>query len=71
MNNALQHVMHGLQAGEGLISAGVDELSRRWQASTQAIGNLCTGTERWQAALRQMQVTTVNLAEILRSRTFS
>jgi hypothetical protein len=68
MNSALHHVMDSLQAGEELIAAGVDELFRRWQASTHAVGRLCAGPERWQAALREMQVT-VSLAEILRART--
>jgi len=70
MNNALKQVMQGLQAGEDLLSAGVDELYRRWQASTHALGQLCAGTERWQSSFRHMQVN-VNLAEILRSRTIS
>ncbi|HEX3848458.1 MAG TPA: hypothetical protein VHV81_13835 [Steroidobacteraceae bacterium] len=68
MNSALHPVMHGLQAGEDLISAGVDELFRRWQASTYAIGRLCTGPERWQAAFREMQQVNVDLAKILRAR---
>jgi hypothetical protein len=33
------------------------------------IGKLHAGAERWQAAIRQMQVT-VNLVDILRARTF-
>jgi hypothetical protein len=68
MNGALHHVMHGLQAGEDLISAGVDELFRRWQASTHAIGKLWAEPERWQSAFREMQVN-VDLAQILRART--
>jgi hypothetical protein len=68
MSNALENVMHPLQLGEELIAAGVDELFRRWQASANAIGKFCTGAERWQAALRQMQAP-VDLAEILRART--
>ncbi len=56
-----------------MITAGVDELFRRWQASASAIGKLCTGTERWHAMLRQMQaplnLQALNLAEILRART--
>jgi hypothetical protein len=52
--------MHQLQLG--------DELIRRWQASANALGKLCIGPERWQAAFRQMQAP-LNLAEILRSRT--
>jgi len=70
MNSALQHVLQGLQAGEDLISSGVDTLYRRWQASTHAIGKLCAGPERWQASFRQRQVT-VSLAEILRARAIS
>ena len=68
MNKALENVMYPLQLGEELIAAGVDELFRRWQASASAIGKLCTGAERWQAALRQIQAP-INLAEILRART--
>ena len=69
MSHTFENVMHQLELGEELIAAGVDELFRRWQASTNAIGKLCTGAERWQAALRQMQQAPVNLAEILRGRT--
>jgi len=68
MNSALDHVVQHLQLGEDLIADGIDAMVRHWQASTTAIGQLCTGTERWQAALRQMH-TQVNLAEIFRSRT--
>jgi hypothetical protein len=68
MSHTFENVMHQLQLGEELIAAGVDELFRRWRASTNAIGKLCTGAERWQAVLRQMQAP-VNLAEILRRRT--
>jgi hypothetical protein len=72
MSNPFENVMHSLQLGEELVAAGVDELSRRWQASTNALGKLCTGAvctgaERWQAAFRQMQAP-INLAEILRAR---
>jgi hypothetical protein len=67
MSNAFQNAMNPLQFGEELIAAGVDELFRRWQASTGALGKLCTGAERWQAAFRQMQAP-VNVAEILRAR---
>jgi hypothetical protein len=68
MGHTFENVLHQVQLGEELIAAGVDELFRRWQASTNAIGKLCTGAERWQAVLRQMQAP-VNLAEILRGRT--
>ena len=67
MGNPLANAMHQLQLGEELV-AGVDELMRRWQASTSALGKLCTGAERWQAAFRQMQAP-LTLAEILRART--
>ena len=75
MKRAFDNVLNQLQAGEELIAAGVDELSRRWQASATFIGKLCTETDRWQAALRRMQAplrqmkNPVNLAEILRART--
>jgi hypothetical protein len=68
MSKTLENAMHPLQLGEELIAAGVDELFRRWQASANAIGKFCTGSERWQAAFRQMQAP-INLAEILRART--
>lgn len=75
MKRAFDTVLNQLQAGEELIAAGVDQLSRRWQASATFIGELCAGTDRWQAALRKMQLPTnnmqdpINLAEILRART--
>lgn len=75
MKRAFDKVLSQLQAGEELVAAGVDELSRRWQASATFIGKLCTETDRWQAALRQIQAPLrqmqkpVNLAEILRTRT--
>ena len=76
MNSALDNVLQQLQLGEELIADGIDVLVRHWQASTTALGQLRTGTERWQAALRQIQTqalrqmqTQVNLAEIFRSRT--
>ena len=74
MKRAFDNVLNQLQAGEELIAAGVDELSRRWQASATFIGKLCTETDRWQAALRTMQAplrlmqNPVDLAEILRAR---
>ena len=68
MSNALGNVLQQLQLGEELIADGIEVVIRRWQASTQAIGKICTGPERWQAAIRQMQAP-INLAEILRART--
>ncbi|MEP6548048.1 MAG: hypothetical protein ABJD53_11340 [Gammaproteobacteria bacterium] len=75
MKRAFDTVINQLQAGEELIAAGVDQLTRRWQASATFIGKLCTETDRWQAALRKMQapISKINaplsLAEILRART--
>lgn len=75
MKRAFDTVLHQLQAGEELIAAGVDQLSRRWQASATFIGKLCAETDRWQSALRKMQApgnksqTPIDMAEILRART--
>jgi len=70
MNSALDNVLHQLQLGEDLIADGIDVLVRHWQASTKTVSQLCTGPERWQAALRQMQTqVNLDLAEIFRSRT--
>ncbi len=75
MKRAFDTVINQLQAGEELIAAGVEQLSRHWQASATFIGKLCAETDRWQAALRKMQApitklnTPLNLAEILRART--
>jgi hypothetical protein len=68
MNQAFDNVMHQMQLGEEMITAGVDELFRRWQASVTVIGKLCRETDRWQAVFRQMHAAPVNLAEILRGR---
>jgi len=64
-DNPLQH----LQLSEALIEGGVEGLFHGWQASTaDFIGKLCTGAERWQTVIRQIQ-TPVNFADILRART--
>jgi hypothetical protein len=56
--------------GEALILGGVESVCQGWKASTEMIGKLWNdGAERWQAANRQIQVASVNLADILRSRT--
>jgi hypothetical protein len=68
MRYVLNDVWNPIQLGEELISDGIDVMVRRWQASATAIGKMCTGAERWQAALRQIQAP-MNLAEILRNRT--
>jgi hypothetical protein len=58
--------------GEALIAGGVENLVEGWKASTEMIGKLWNGgAERWQAANRQIQVASVNLADILRARTSS
>jgi hypothetical protein len=55
--------------GEALLIAGVERLFQGWKASTGMIGKLWDGgAERWQAANRQIQVASVDLAEILRAR---
>jgi|HubBroStandDraft_4_1064222.scaffolds.fasta_scaffold363207_2 hypothetical protein len=70
LDNTLQH----LHVGEALIAGGVEGLIHGWQApAADVIGKLHAGAERWQAAIRQMQLTvnaTVNLVDILRARTF-
>jgi hypothetical protein len=69
MSHTYENVMQQLQLGEELIAAAVDELVGRWQASVTVIGKLCAETDRWQAALRQMQAQApINLADILRAR---
>lgn len=73
MSHTYENVMHQLQLGEELITAAVNELVGRWQASVTVIGKLCAETDRWHAALSQMQAhmqAPVNLADILRARTF-
>jgi hypothetical protein len=59
-----------LQVGEALISGGVEGLWQGWHSPTSLIGEICTGAERWQAAIRSMSAP-VNLAEILRARKFA
>ncbi len=69
MSHTYENVMQQLQLGEELIAVAVDELIGRWQASVTVIGKLCAETDRWQAALRQMQAQApINLADILRAR---
>jgi len=69
MNRSIDNTFGHLRIGEALIAGGVDGLIQGWQqASTNVIGMLCTGAERWQAAIRQIQAP-VNFADILRART--
>ncbi len=65
----LDETFEPLEFGEALLQGGVEGLARGWQASTAFIGRLCTGPERWHAALKQIQAP-MNLADILRARTF-
>ncbi|MEA3196123.1 MAG: hypothetical protein QOF32_175 [Gammaproteobacteria bacterium] len=69
MDYVQHNVWQQLKLGEELIADGIDVVVRRWQASASALGKLCASDERWQALLRQIQAP-VNLAEILRNRTF-
>lgn len=69
MDNWLDQALRPLQIGESLLASGVDGLCQGWQASTDVIGKLCTGSaERWQRVIRQVQEAPVNLADILRAR---
>jgi hypothetical protein len=71
MSHWLDSTLQHLQLGEALIAGGVDGLYHAWQASADALGELCTGTEdRWHAVIRQIQ-TPVNFAEILRARSLT
>lgn len=69
MSHWLDNTMQHLHLGEALIAAGVDSLMHGWRAPVEAIGKICTGAERWQAVIRQIQAP-MNLADILRARTF-
>jgi hypothetical protein len=67
MNDELDNT---LRYGEALLIGGVESLYQGWKASAEMIGKLWNGSaERWQAANRQIQVASVNLADILRART--
>jgi hypothetical protein len=75
MNNWLEHARRHIEQGEALIQMGeelitssVAALFRDWQNPSIVIDKLCTGAERWQAAIRQIQAP-ITLADILRSRT--
>jgi hypothetical protein len=70
MNRVLYNTLQHLQRGDALIASGVNGLIHSWQESADVIGKLCIGdAERWQAAIRQIQAP-LNLAEILRARTY-
>ena len=71
IETARKHIEQGealIQMGEELITSSVAALLRDWQNPSVVLDKLCTGAERWQAAIRQMQATS-NFADILRSRT--
>jgi hypothetical protein len=64
------HTRQQLQRGETPISASVTALFRGWEPlilPALVIDKLCTGAERWQAAVRQIQPPK-DLADILRAR---
>jgi hypothetical protein len=65
LHNSLEHV----QLGEALIAGSVEGIVRGLQAQAEVIGKLCTGAERWHAAIRQIQPS-LNLADIFRARAF-
>jgi hypothetical protein len=68
MSHWLENTLQHMQFGEVLIAGGVEGLFHGWQSPADVIGKICTGAERWQAAIRQVQAP-MNLAEILRART--
>jgi 2-succinyl-5-enolpyruvyl-6-hydroxy-3-cyclohexene-1-carboxylate synthase len=71
LENARKQIEQGealIQMGEALITSSVAALLRDWQTPSLVLDKLCTGAERWQAAIRQMQAP-INVADILRSRT--
>ncbi len=68
MNHWFDDSLNGTEVGEALL-VGIEGLLSGWRApAADVIGKLCTGAERWQAAIRQIQ-TSVSLADILRART--
>jgi hypothetical protein len=68
MDHWIDSTRRRLQIGEALLVGGVDGLFRGWKASTQVLGKLRTGADRWHAAIREIH-TQVSLADILRRRT--
>jgi hypothetical protein len=78
MRSWLDNTRHQIQKGEALIANSVAALFRGWQHPAIVIDKLCTGAERWQAAVRraanrgaadrQIQQLPLDLAEILRTR---
>lgn len=67
MNHWLDSMQH-LQLSEALLAGGVDGLLQGWKAPTAFIGRLCTGAERWHAAIRDIQAK-VTPAGISRAET--
>jgi hypothetical protein len=69
MSDWFDNPWHDSQLGEALLVGSVEHLLSWWQApAADVIGKLCTGAERWQAAIRRCHAP-VNLADILRART--
>jgi hypothetical protein len=70
MNHEFDNTLRHLGFSEAFLAGGVESLFQGWKTSTEMIGKLWNGgAERWQAMNRQIQVASVNLADILRSRT--
>ena len=68
MNHWLDNPLQ--QFGEALIAGSVESLHQGWKTSADVLGKLRNaGADRWQAAIRQFQAP-MNLADILRARTF-
>lgn len=69
MNHWLDNTIRHMQFGKPLRAVGVERLFQGWhRASSNVIGKLCTGAERWQAAIRQVHAQ-ANVADALRART--
>ncbi len=71
IETARKHIEQGealIQMSEEFIASSVAAVLRDWQNPAVMLDKLCTGAERWQTAIRQMQPSS-NFADILRSRT--
>ena len=68
MQTWLHNTRQQIQKGETLIASSVAVLFRGWQHPAIVIDKLCTGAERWQAAVRETPHVPMDLAEILRTR---
>ncbi len=68
MSHWLDNTWQHLQLGEALLVGGVEGLKQGWHAPMEIVGKLYSDASRWHETIRQMQCS-VNLAEILRTRT--